>query len=238
MSDLVEEFGNNPSHGGSRRLLCDAALTFGVELTTQEFDDWRSLLAGAALVDHLLDPLNVGGDVALHISQIFDGENLDGMRDDLQDIVRNYIEIQPQDVREGILEGVRQAGELALRQRETWDPSDVVSLRLEEAKILSNLLSLPCTGKEDAPQREIFNNWLIGWSRAGYLLDSLLDLGADFWNGESRVEPTFFAKVILAYATAKESFKALRKTPPRLLGKCAMNGINYAIRDKKLSATA
>jgi hypothetical protein len=67
----MEETSAETSFSGSRYLFRSASEAFKVELTEQEDYDWRALLGGAYLVDHLLDIDKT--DIMPHINAVISG---------------------------------------------------------------------------------------------------------------------------------------------------------------------
>lgn len=210
----------------------EAAAQFGVELTPQEDYDWLVILGAGMLVDHLVDVEKA--DIAEPFEEIVSGHIREDLSADIQIRAINYMLRQTEEGRRRIFDRVRQVNELAAAQREAVLASEVVGIRITEADILSSLLSLPTEGVSDSAARSNFNFWLASWSRVGYLLDSLFDAKQDYRNGESGMRPTIRSRLRFALAASKESVTALKRTPPRLLGKCALNGINYVVRQKRV----
>lgn len=73
----------------------------------------------------------------------------------------------------------------------------------------------------DESQRRRFNEWLEGFSRVGYLLDSYVDMKDDFADGNVTVPVTFKARLEILRVALPEAMRALRKTPKRTLGRVA-----------------
>lgn len=219
------------SFGGSRLLFRSAAEEFGVQLTTQEYYDWLVELEAAMLIDHLVDVERK--DVPPHFHEIVSGKFRDDLAADIQIRAVNYMGRQPGEYREQIYTWVEEVNDLAVAQQNASKPGDVVDINVREAEILAALLALKFDDTSDEQARQNFNNWLRGWSRTGYLLDVLVDMKSDFESGESGVRPSAFAAAHYATALAGESITSMAKTPPALIGKCALVGMNYVIRGKR-----
>ncbi len=220
---------------GSRYLFRMAAQEFGVNLSEQEDNDWRALLGGAYFVDHLLDIDK--DDVQSRVVALASGQLLDSLHENTQIRFREYLLRQAETRYEDIIRRLGQVSSLAHQQASAKSASDVITVRRQEADLLAYLLALPAEDRPDAEAREKFNDWLLGWSRAGYLLDSLVDMGLDYKNSDSGVEPTIRSRVSVGAAAIKETFIAARKTPPRLLGHCALVGFRYLLLNKKPDMT-
>ncbi len=191
------------------------------------------MLGGACLLDELVD--NGEADVLGTVKQILTQQFRVDINAQTQEVLYDYMSQQTQTYSEGVLRGVARAHELALRQRETLDPHRLVAVRLEEADVLSALLSLRTSGQPDAAARKQLNAVIGAWSRTGYLVDSFVDLRSDYEGGESGIKPSAYSALIIASATARESVGAIRSVPLGLLGSCAMTGVNYLIHNRKVN---
>ena len=220
---------------GSRYLFRGAARSFGVELEDQEDEDWRAMLGGAYLVDHLLDIDKT--DIMPGVAAIVSGELIEGLHERTQVRFREYMLRQEESRYDDIIRRLEQVSSLSHRQALAESAQEVIDIRREEADLLAYLLGLPTHNRRDSVARERFNDWLVGWSRCGYLLDTLIDMKLDYDNGDSGVRPTTRAKAVIAGVAVKESLIATRKTPLRLLGKCALVGARYLLLNKKPDLT-
>jgi hypothetical protein len=224
------------SYSGSRYLFREAAGAFKVQLKEDEYDGWRALLGGAYLVDHLVD--NERADIMPAIADMLWGRFREDLHLDTQHRFRNYMLSQPQDEYEGLLNKLSQVNGLVEAQRQAITPQEVVAVRLQEADLLADMLSLPAEGHPDVFERIRFNNWLLGWSRAGYLVDSLRDIQDDYQNRDSGLEPSARARTSLARSAFKEILVAAQKTPPQLIGRCALVAFRYVSMNKKADMTS
>jgi hypothetical protein len=227
--------------GGSLVLFGEIATSFGVDVSNADHHHWRSVLGAAMLLDHLLDvedKSNKGVPEKEGFVRSFVVLMQGQLRDDLDEVIQirtvNYMARQHPERQQKIYDDVLTVDELTRRQRQTTDVHDLVDIRLTEADILSSLLALDYEENiPDANARGSFNQWVQSWSRVGYTLDSLVDLKEDFQNGESMVRPTLHARGILAKTVATESGVAVKRTPPRTMVKCAVNGFRYVIKEHR-----
>lgn len=231
----TEETSAGTSFSGSRYLFNRAAEVFGVELTEQEDNDCRALLGGAYLVDHLLDIDKT--DIMPYLSSIIAGHGIPTLHQDTQVRFRNYMLRQSEASYDDIMRRLDGVSLFAHRQTEARTAGEVIDVRLEEADLLTHFLALPTDSRSDSAAREKFNTWLGGWSRTGYLLDTLMDLRLDYRNGDSGLKPSVDAYATIAAATIKESLPAIRNTPMRLIGKCAIVGFKYTLLNMKPEMT-
>jgi hypothetical protein len=231
----MEETSAETSFSGSRYLFRSASEAFRVELTEQEDYDWRALLGGAYLVDHLLDIDKT--DIMPHINAVISGRAIPTLHRDTQLSFRNYMLRQDKSRYDDIMQRLDGVSQFAQRQAEAKTADEVVEVRIEEADLLAHLLSLPTEARGDAFAREKFNIWLRGWSRCGYLLDTFIDMKFDYENGDSGVRPSTSSRTTVAAATARESLTAIRNTPLILIGKCAVVGVKYSLLNRKPDMT-
>lgn len=220
------------SFGGSRILFRQAAECFGVELSEHEDYDWLVVMGAAMLIDHLVDV--EGLDIKAPFQQITNGSLREDLHPDLQIRAINYMRRQNAEQQAFVFEAVSQVNELSIAQRKATRAKETVDIRLAEADILAQLLSLETADKPDMQARTRLNRWISSWSRTGYLLDSLADIGDDFSSGQSGVYPSVGARLVYATAASRESLTALGRTPPSLIGKCAMIGVNYVIKQRRV----
>lgn len=230
-----EQEGESRQFSGSRYLFREAAKAYKVRLEEHEDNDWRALLGGAYLVDHLLDVEQI--DIMPAINAIVAGELRDDLHTDTQARFANYMRRQPKDRYVDIMRRLGGVSAMAERQASATTAGEVIKVRLEEAELLAYLLSLPEDQRQDANGRRKFNKWLRGWSRAGYLLDSFIDMRDDYESGASGLEPTVKIRAQIGSTAAKEMARAAVKTPPQLLGKCALVGFRYLVLNKKPDLT-
>lgn len=219
------------TYSGSRNLFRDAAQLIGVDLQRQEDIDWGYLMEGAALVDHLLDTEKVS--VVPEMRRIGAGEYRPDLHLSSQRNFANYVGRQTVEKLDGMFDQLERVEKLVQAQREATKAREVVEIRVEEANILASFLSLPVGDTVDAYNRIVFNDWLVGFSRAGYLVDSFIDLKKDFVNGESGVKPTARARAVVGTAAVREGVAALNKTPPQLIKKCGATAVKYVMFNVK-----
>ena len=212
-------------YGGTHVLFREAARQFGVKPTEQEDYDWIVILGAAMLVDHLVDVERT--DIVAPVRTIVAGTIRQDLNADIQTRTANYVFRQTAAGQQLFFDRIRRVNELAEAQREATAAREVIDIRRTEADIFSAMLSLSILDESDAAARINFNLWLNSWAKVGYLVDSLIDVAKDYKNGESGVPPTLGARLLFAAAVSIESATALRRTPPKLLGTCAL----YAFKD-------
>ncbi|MBI5906601.1 hypothetical protein HY857_00930 [Candidatus Saccharibacteria bacterium] len=220
------------NYSGTGLLLAKVAESFGADIGDQEVRDWRALLGGAYIIDQLLD-VEKSGSVVPHITSILAGENLEGIRIGSQDRIRKYMAAQTPERQSEIMDKIGLVGILTEALTETEEAEELVRLRNEEADVYSGLLALPVEGRHDAAQRSVFNDWLASFSRAGYLIDSLVDMKEDHQSGATSVRPSLRSRAVVGRHAVSETATTLRKTPYRAIGQIAMVGFRYQVLNRK-----
>jgi len=223
------------NYGGSRKLFRNSAHNFGVTLSQQEDYDWLAVMQTCMLVDHLADEEKT--DISVAFDGIFSGEMHENLDYDAQVRAHNYMHRQSEAKQQRIIELIAIVQALIKNQRDTSSVEELIEIRLSEATVLTELLSLNVSDSDDAEARANFNSWLSSWAAVGYLLDSLIDMKADYDNGESSVLPTKNSRLRLLKPLARESMKAIPATPVKVLGECALNGFNYVVRNNRADLT-
>jgi len=219
-------------HAGSRYLFADAAKAFGVHLDSQENDDWRTLLMLGYVIDELVD-VDRRQDIGQQLRAVLAGDSFQYGPPELPARFRAYMAAQTDTRQAEILARLDQVSGFVDAQANSTTVDELVAVQAQEAQLFAQVLSLPVEDRPDAAQRNRFNQWLQGFSRVGYLFDTLVDLQQDYEDGSSSVRPTFRAKAAIGRITIKESLAAVRKTPPRLLGKVAVVGLKYQFLGKR-----
>lgn len=217
---------------GTSRLFADVATGFGVDMDAEERKDWQTLGRASYIVDQYLDVErdHIRPNIAL---QLFSGESIPDVPTQLTADCLEFLERQTEARQREIWQLLDQVKPLVDRQAAAESPDEVVSVRLEEAELLANLLSLPVEGRRDATARQRFNAWLRIFCRTGYMFDSFLDLKEDYLSGASGVRPNFRARRVIGAAVLKEALDATRTMSPRVIGRCAIVALRYEIRNKK-----
>lgn len=233
---FVEPADEGINYGGSRKLFRSIARSMGVELSEQEDYDWLVLMQFCMLLDHLADEEQTDIMSALHA--IYSGELREDLNSDAQVRTHNYLHRQTPDSRDRLFDRVNRVQTLLEKQRTLNTANELVHQRQQEAIILADILSLERGSGSDDQARIKFNTWLQSWASVGYLLDSLLDVRSDYENQESLVRPTLSTRITITKPLLREAVLAVRETPVREIGKCAMNGINYLARNRRVDITS
>lgn len=223
------------SYSGSRYLFEEAARTFGVELESWESEGWRAMLKAAYVVDEGID--TDGVDIMPTVIDMFEGQPVEGMPPMLPEWCSAYMERQSENRYAAIINSLGKISGLVERQRQADKAKDLISIRLEEAELFAFFLALETAGRPDAARRHRLNEWLRGFSRCGYTIDSFIDLAGDYRSGSTSVRPTLGARTTLGCAALNETAAAIRKSPPRLLAKTALVAFKYEMMAQKPDLT-
>lgn len=221
--------------GGTRALFREAARQFDVNLSEQEDYDWLAQFGACMLIDHLVDVEKT--DLPLFFKNIMNGRIRNDLNSDVQVRAINYMGRLTPEARERIFTQVAEVNGLVSAQRSASKAAEVVDIRIAEADIFTSVVALEETGELDGDARKSFNAWLVGASRAAYLIDSMFDMREDYENGETSVKPNAAARLHYINAAVHESLSALKRTPAGLVGKSALVAVNYVMKQRRLDVT-
>lgn len=216
---------------GSRRLFTEVAHAFDVQLEDSEAEGWGDMLHLAYAIDQKVDIEQ--GDVPTFIQKLLASKYDTGPTISVQTRFLEYMQRQPESRHETIIHRLGSIGLLAKEQAAADTVNKVVDIRLAEADLFSYLLLLPTENKPDKTQREKFNRWLAGFSRTGYIVDSLIDIKEDYQSGNTNLQPSITARAKLAKAATKEALNGIRQTPLKVLGKTILVALKYEFRSRK-----
>lgn len=216
---------------GSRQLFTQVAEAFGVQLEEAEVVGWSDMLHLAYAIDEKIDVEH--GSASGFIFDLLSDKYETGPMQRTQARFQDYMEHQSETRYQTIIERLGGISLLAKQQSEADTVEKVVNVRLAEADLFSYLLLLPTENMPDKIPREKFNKWLGSFSRAGYIVDSLIDIKEDYEGGSTNLRPSIATRIGLAKSAAKEAFGGLRKTPPRVLGKTLLVALKYEFQSRK-----
>jgi hypothetical protein len=213
---------------GSVRMMREVAELFGASVTTQELRDWQTLGRTSYVIDQYFDVVkdDPTADIAVeHFSQL----SIPGIPQQLiQDCV-DWLERQTPERQVTLVDYIAFVRKMVEAQAAATTVPEVVEVRHQEADVLADILSLNPAGAADAEARDKFNSWMPLAMRAGYLLDSLLDIKEDYENGSSGVEPGIKASAKMATYLLKDTVEVTRVSP-RALSKGAMVMVRYQLK--------
>ncbi|GEM_PF-1727319 len=214
---------------GSVRMMSEVADSFGVNLTAQERKDWQTLGRAAYVIDQYLDaekdtPMP---DIA---PELFSGRPIPGVPEEFSEDCKQWVERQTEARQAQINRHLAEIRILVEAQAAATTTSGVIAVRRKESDLLADILSLRPEGREDARARMKFNSWLTVAMRAGYLLDSLLDIKEDYESGASGLKPGLAASCKMASYLLRETVVAAKVSPKALLGKGAMVMMRYEFK--------
>jgi hypothetical protein len=232
---FVDPEDDGKGFGGTRALFREAARQFNVDLSKQEDYDWLAQFGACMLIDHLVDVEKT--DLPFFFKNIMSGNIRDDLNPDVQIRAINYMERLTPEVRGRIFSQVAEVNELVTAQRSASKAKEVVDIRISEADIFTSVVALEETDGIDESARKSFNTWLLGASRAAYLMDTMFDMRQDYENGETSVKPSTVARLQYTHAAVQEGLFALKRTPASLVGKSALVAVNYVMKQRRLDVT-
>jgi hypothetical protein len=213
---------------GSVRMMREVAESFGVSVTAQELKDWQTLGRASYVIDQYFDVVKADptADIAVeHFSQL----SIPGIPPQLIHDCIDWLERQAPDRQVTLVEYIAFVRKMVEAQAAATTVPEVVEVRHQEADVLGDILSLNSEGTADAAARQKFNNWIPRAMRAGYILDSLLDIKEDYESGTSGVEPGLKASAKMAAYLLKDTVEVARVSP-RALSKGAMVMVRYQFK--------
>ncbi len=221
----------NAEGSGSARLFRAVGESFGVDIGDRERQDWRVLLGALYVADHLIDDRRESE--LSPLVKLLEGDGLPGIDTEFQEACWDFMANQTPERRQEIYKNFGQMAEFASQLRATESIHELIRIRLQDAGVFADLLSLPTTDTIDPTERDDFNDWLLSFSRTGYLVNSLHDLGDDYQTGETSVKPTPKARLVLARSALRETIIGINKTPLRTIGSLTMVAFRYEVLGRK-----
>jgi hypothetical protein len=217
----------NPGRtAGSAGLFLHTANVLAANPTVDEIRIWSGWLRATRVIDDVLD--DQGGDPGVLVTQLQNGVAFGTLTDETAQACKDFFERHTAEERSQIEERFFWLQEATQAYRNTTSLRELTALRLNEATgYFANFFKLPPRGNNDKP-RERFNDWVVGFSRSGYLVDSVLDFKEDFENGEIQVRPSRSNTAILCVSAIAETYKAIRVTPRRALTGAAKVAIRHS----------
>lgn len=204
----------NSTRAGSINLLRTSACAMEAAPTPAEVDTWESWLRVALVIDKALDE-NYGDFDAITTSIIAGGTHPD-LEDATIKRCKDYLDNLPPPELQARLGGLTELKDTIAEYTQTTSAKRLVELRLDEANYHSSFFTLPLRNAADAPRLR-FNQWVHGFNRTGYLVDSFVDLTSDYARGEISVRPTLSARATIGQAAVREAAPAIRLTPPSII---------------------
>ncbi len=220
-----------PGHPQTIQGLKHIATHFGVIVNESDEAYWRAMLNLARAVDIHLDEEG-NQDVPDLFATLLAGEPIEHMTAEECEEFKKVYYAQTPEKQAQILKGTSIVA-FALELKTAIRLSDIVAARVAEAEVFGRIISLPEHGAfPDNSARKRFNSWLVQFSRAGYLIDSLIDYSDDFQNGELSLEPSLLSRLTLGREVCRELMVCYRDLPKKALPSMFMDGVNKAIRGK------
>ncbi|NRO99595.1 hypothetical protein GWC77_27445, partial [Paraburkholderia sp. NMBU_R16] len=223
---VVEETG----HPQGVSILADLARSFGVNIAQRDLQSWSLQFTVSRALDSLVDEDNVQ-DIRPHVDQLAAGLPIKGVSADEAAAFAAAFESWTE-TRQSSLRAGAQLGDFAKQHLSAANIAQFVASRREEAEIFAGIFSIDIP--DNAPDREAriaFNEWLQQFSRAGYLLDNLVDLRSDHARGLISLRPSLAHHAALGREVLMELRRCMRTLPPGAAARLFLAGVSKALRD-------
>jgi hypothetical protein len=226
-------------HEHEATILRVTAMALGVHVNEGDVAYWRAGAKLAAALDSLVDE-GQQTDVSEDFHAVTQGQpigppNIIGP-EEAREISRVHANLS--DPRRQAWSQCLRLPEFAARKAQARTIDDLIDVTLEESMMFSGAFQLDTDGTRDAEKRAGFNDWLTHFARAAYMIDSALDLPADFKHRLINVPPTKRNRAAMLLAARPDIIEG-SKIPPRALvelGKTALATVQE--RGRTVVATA
>ncbi|CAN7570195.1 hypothetical protein LJR230_003995 [Trinickia sp. LjRoot230] len=224
--DVTEETG----HPQGVATLANLATSFGVDVTHDDLRCWSLLLTISTALDVLVDEDGVA-DIAPHAKQLTEGRPIKGVTQQEATRFASVFKSLSAQKQASIMQGTALAA-FAERQRDAKTVDAFRLVRCEEADMLAGILSMELRdGAADRGARLAFNQWMTHFSRAANLLDSLMDLRADYEQGLISIPPSVSNRGKLSRLAATELHNCVRGLPRGTIAPLFLASVSKALRD-------
>lgn len=198
------------SHNHEARILQVVARGMGVNVGAEEEAYWRAGSKVAAAVDSLVDEEGVE-DLLPIFNAIMNGQPVgpEGTmtKADAEEAA-DVFHWLPLERQLDLCQRIASLPEYAKRKAAAETVGTLIATSLDEAEqVFANGFKLESQGRSDETAREGFNTWLTHFARAGYMIDSALDMPKDYKRGIIQIRPSVPNRF--------EMIKAVRADIPR-----------------------
>jgi hypothetical protein len=223
---VVEETG----HPQGVSIFADLARSFGVNVAQRDLQSWSLQFTVSRALDSLVDEDNVQ-DIRPHVDRLAAGLPIKGVSADEAAAFAAAFESWTETMQSSLRAGA-QLGDFAKQHLSAANIAQFVASRREEAEVFAGIFSIEVS--ENAPDREAriaFNRWLQQFSRAGYLLDNLVDLRSDHAKGLISLRPSLAHHAVLGREVLMEIRRCMRTLPRGAAARLFLAGVSKALRD-------
>ncbi len=190
-------------------LLCDAARGFGIEVTEEQADQWRLVFLAMHGLDGLLDssePYDQRGSEYDQVIGIILGDSKHTCSGCYACELSVHVSDAPDERRELFRTNTELIKLLGENRRVSSEVRQLGHLSIEEGRMSAELLELV----DDTKRAHYFNRWLGNVGIFGAVIDTAIDLPADYETGLTQVRPSQRNRLALASMGVPYAAKAAR----------------------------
>lgn len=185
------------------------AESFGATVSDYQVDYWDTMLTISRPLDVIVDKLQPE-DIDKEALSLICGQPIDGVSREAAARFSATLHSASQERRDIILRGL-QISDLAKTLKATERVDEMLEIRSQEAVIYAEIMTIDNPHQDSATLA--FNEWLIGLGRAGYHLDTFIDLAKDYKENTVGVVPTLDSYAFIAKQTYQNARPALLGLP-------------------------
>jgi hypothetical protein len=189
-------------------MMADFADSFGVNVNDDDRKYWKSTFDVVRAFDDIIDE-DHNQDIKPYLNEVISGRPVSGLdKAESQQFAEVYSGLSRE--RKNRFTRACLLGDFALKRYNSSNINEYIQNVLDESDLLADIMKIEESGV-DEKNREEFNKWLPSVSRAGYAVDTAVDLSSDFDEGVTRVEPSLGAYGKLMYVIGDEVIRCLIK---------------------------
>ena len=193
-------------------MLKSVATGMGVVVSDEELDYWRIALLAARTIDDEVDNHNSNRSVEQLVLNLTAGNPIGDMTypesNEFAAVFHTLTEVR----KALLLDSFFALPAFSSTKRSATTTKELTAANKTEAAIFAGILQLDTDGHSN---RQLFNEWIAKFTRAGYMADTFLDISKDFEAGSITLPPTKLARVGLGARAVSEITTLVRVTPPR-----------------------
>ena len=208
---------NKPGYRRGWQFMAQVAQGMGVDVDREDLAHWACNLGIMRAIDELVDKEHQPN-VVSEVEALAQGNPIQGVTSQESQLFAHVIRSYPISRKQQHLIDLASFPYFANRRRQARNVRELVDVNLTEASMFARILSLEPEQlpTRDSRARRNFNHWVLGFSRVGYLLDSLIDLQDDKAAGNVCIpESNSRARLAIARVAIPEASRVLGQTPSR-----------------------
>lgn len=195
------------------KLLLAVAEHLGVEVKPHETTYWQSAFMLARTIDDLVDDKS-GVDIEAALKDALSGKPIGSMNGlEAMNLSNAYGQLSAER-RQAWLVACLALPDFQQAKAHATAPKQLVRICKTESALFARMLELDIE-QSDMSARQNFNKWVHSFSDAAYMADTVVDLKRDYRNGATKVAPTAYNRLTLAFNGVDEGFRSMELTPFR-----------------------